>query len=446
MIVHLVKEVANRLKNPDLVKEFAQFRGNFLSLSYGYPGLLILMATLDNLYPWEGWDEAAHLYVLKIKEAIEAGQTDGISLFKGLAGSCFAIEYASKKKTRYQKLTNTLRSYLFQNISPFYLTALQEKVDLSLPCFPSLYDLTSGISGIGIYLLNNLDCASFASCLKDIVRVCVALARDIKVGSYTVPGWYMPSHYQLSEQDQREYKKGNFNLGIAHGISGILGFLSIAALKGVIEEGQIEAMQKISDWLCSKKKLQNGIFVWPNRISFEEEILGRKDEIFTMNAWCYGTPGIARILYLASRVLKNSGLEQIACDCFLGVLNEPEIFESTITPSFCHGFSGLLTLTHLMARDTNLSEFWRLRGKLENKLLASYREETVFGFKDVELNLTDTTLLNLPLNSPHSTLHLVEIDRAGMLEGVSGILLSLLTNQMESLPWATPFLIEENFI
>ena len=93
MSMDLVKEIALRLKDPIIVqKKVLSANGNDLSnwspltLSHGYPGLVVLFGTLDCLYPTEGWDLIAHSYVVKIIEMIEVSGVSDLSLFSGLTG------------------------------------------------------------------------------------------------------------------------------------------------------------------------------------------------------------------------------------------------------------------------------------------------------------------------------------------------------------------------
>lgn len=63
---------------------------------------------------------------------------------------------------------------------------------------------------------------------------------------------------------------------------------------------------------------------------------------------------------------------------------------------------------------------------LKNTLLEFYNPEYVFGFRDLEPKLDGSY---------------AEIDRADLLEGSSGILLSLLSTENFSSKWLAPFLV-----
>ncbi len=375
----MVLENALHLKNPACVKQAP------LSLTHGYPGLVLLFAHLDRVYPEDGFDRVCHDYILKIKETIEKEGVKDLSLFGGLAGCCYAIQQASRDGTRYQKLLTKLNSVVFER-----------KISQNLPCPAEMYDLVSGVIGLGVYALHYLDHFPFVS---DALQFCVKLTQKIEWKGHLIPGWYVPHEFQFTDHEKQNYPEGNFDQGLAHGVSGVLAFLSIALLGGAEVKHQREAIEIIAGWLISKKK---GETYWTDRISFEEEV-GRKpsrDASFLMDAWCYGTAGVARSLYLAGTALQSPSLQKLASDAFLSIFSRDF---SLLEKTFCHGIAGLLAITQLMAHDTQIQELkdWSIR--LKEKL--SFDEENP----------------GLP---------------PGLLSGLSGILLTLLPYEKGRFTWA----------
>lgn len=444
----LVKEIANLMKDPDVVQMHINHplnRNPFysaspwqpLTLSHGFPAILLLFATLNDLFPSENWDQISHSYVLKIKETLEKEKISDLSLFGGLAGCCFAIQAASQKKTRYQKLLSKMNDYLVSQTRKEYFGPLYEKIELNLPARAELYDPISGIIGIGAYALQNLDDPFLYSLLREILTICVAISKPIAIDKYTLPGWYIPSHYQFTEQDKKRYPRGNFNLGMAHGVSGLLAFLSLSLSQNILVEGQTEAIERISTWIQSKKIVNNNNVYWLDRISFENEVgsdpLGPSH--FTMDAWCYGTAGVSRSLYLTGKALNKIELQEIAIEAFLSALNRIHSDYENCSPTFCHGLAGILTMSKLMARDTKLDKLEKSVSILKERLINLYDPSYPFGFKDQQ-PLSDMFVVN-----NNAETQMIQIDSAGLLTGVSGILLSLLSTSLEQDQWTHPFLI-----
>lgn len=450
MFVDLVKDIAKRLKDPHIVEQkvLTANGGNSsqilydwspLTLSHGYPGLVVLFGTLDNLYPSEGWDLTAHAYILKITGMIEASGVSDLSLFSGLTGCCFAIQHASKKNTRYQNIINHLHEFIFHYIEQMYFKVIHEKLSLKLPLHPNYYDLMSGIGGIGLYLLNQLHCSKCLSVLKKILTICVALTEKREIWGYHLQGWYVPQHYQFTESDKEIYRKGNFNLGVSHGIPGILGLLSLALLKEVKVEKQKEAIKTIVDWIFQKRKTNKGISYWPNRISFDEEILGQQNELSdcSVEAWCYGSPGICRMLFLAGKALKEQEIQRQAQNIFFTLFDRDDFKQTYYTPTFCHGLAGMLTLTKLMVRDSSNKEYNKKIKEIEDKLFSYYNPQSNFGFKNHEIHSH-----NLLTSNHFSNQSITERENIGLLSGVSGVLLSLISDNKDKYLWATPFALE----
>jgi hypothetical protein len=325
---------------------------------------------------------------------------------------------------------------LYAKANEFYLQPLQEKSQLKLPWAPGLYDPISGLTGLCVVALQNHHLGESRSFLDKCLKLCIAFTEELLIGPYKVPGWYVPRHYQFTEQDKSNYPRGNFNLGLAHGIPSVLALLSLAYLQGVILEGQKEAIQKIAAWIQAKRKSVEGCVYWESRCSFEEEVY-KSSSLFTespVEGWCYGTPGVARTLYLAGKALNSAELKKFAFEAFLGTFSRIDVKTHYSSPTFCHGLSGMLTLSRLMARDSESAKLEKWNDQIEKHLISQYQPSSSFGFKEIELDFFQVE---------NKTPKIRERDNIGILSGSAGILLALLSKNMKSLPWAKIFLIEE---
>lgn len=451
--LEVIKELTERFKGPDcahraLVNYSFQLDPNggmklSETLSHGYPGLVVLYSALDAAFPSENWDIITHQYILLIKKQIESEGIHEFSLFGGLTGSCFSILYASKQKRRYQKLLKTLNNHLVVEVRKTLFPRIYEKISLGLPSHMSWLDLMSGITGVGAYLLCDPDDSQNVDLLSQVLSILVQITKDIQVGSHLVPGWYTPQHYQFIESDKKIYPKGNFNMGISHGVSGFLSLMSLASIQGVEVPGQIAAMKKMADWLLSKKREdKQGQSYWSDRIAFEEELgKGETSTYFTADAWCYGSAGVCRSLYLAGKCMDRKDLVQVSHEGFLSILNRSDINWNLHTSSFCHGYSGLLTLFQLMGRDLGCKKIQEAISPIRTKILAGYSSDCLVGFKDMEPNMKNQFVLNKSMES-HGPPKMIATEKIGLLDGATGILLALLSTETGDLSWARPFLIE----
>src|SRR3990167_10793077 len=242
----IILMISERMQDPDIVKAFMQDSSNAssisshsnwsdLSLAGGYPRVVLFFSERERLGLITG-GEITHRYVLKIKECLENNPPLDLSLFEGLAGICFALQQASFKGKRYKRMLDTLHSSLVRQVEELYLKPLQESIGRGIPSLTRIYDLIQGLSGIGRYILENQDIPLFLELSKKITTAFVGLSRWIEIDSKNVPGWYLSPEDPLCESDSEESSKGSFNLGLAHGVPGILSFLSISFLKGIRSE------------------------------------------------------------------------------------------------------------------------------------------------------------------------------------------------------------------
>lgn len=441
-MLDLIKNLALRLQNPEYVSDVIMNPNNQIeerpfkdtswrdfSLSNGYAGMMLLFSELDRLFPDEHWNGAVHTYVLKIKEQIESERILNFSLFGGLAGVCFAFHQSSHHGNRYQKLINTLNLHLVKEVEKTHLVPLETNLKRKSPSSNALYDLMQGIIGIGIYILNNLLFSPLFSLLEKIIQNLVQLIQPIEVGGKVLPGWYMANYQQLSLRDKALYPEGNFNLGLAHGASGILSFLSIALLKGIHLEGQKEAIEKLSVWIQEHRQVANHSFFWEPVVSFKNEIHRTKNSTFGgRDAWCYGTPGVASSLLLAGKALNDDKIKQFAIDSFASVFKRSPQEWNLPGPTFCHGISGLLFITQQFAKETQSLDLKEKVQTLKENLMQFYDPSFSFGFKDYFA----TTNGNF-----------IKMDNVGFLEGAVGILLVMLSLECETSWWHAPFLITD---
>lgn len=428
----LVIDLANKMQDPLIVKTRAIDLANCdpvfsmghswrdLSLADGYPSLVLFYSTLHTHFPNDKWDFTAHRYIQKIVESIEKDPVFDFSLFSGLTGVLYAISAASCDNTRYQNLTHQLKAILIPSIQKYYFEPLKQEIESGMPSPFYRYDLIQGIVGVGIYLLSEIQTPDFQPTLLSLIQLLIQRIEPFTVHGVKVPGWYLPSEFQLNEKDKTNFPKGCFNLGMAHGCTGILAFLSIAYLKGIDCPSLKEAIQNLASWIQSKAFLDQGELTWQDHMSWDEVVHHTHTSTSTKKmAWCYGKPGILMSLYLAGRSLNDASLLKYAQDHYLEIFLLPVTRWHLRGPTFCHGLAGLYTMTEQMASYTQNSELKNQALRIKEKMVDFYNCHVPFGFKDVEES---------------------SYDRSGLLNGAVGIALSLLDTKGH-FNWKVPFLI-----
>lgn len=126
------------------------------------------------------------------------------------------------------------------------------------------------------------------------------------------------------------------NPGVAHGDPGIA--LALSHL------GQRAPLRAVADRIVERARTTNGMVTWP----------GPK-----LQAWCYGTPGVAWALWEAGRTLADDELQRFAADAFESFLDTGAINPTRNRRegmAICHGDAGILLLCDAFARHAHMAE------------------------------------------------------------------------------------------
>ncbi len=430
-VLSVALEVAGRLKDRDLLKRAAlasveqsgwpdQMRWRQHSIPQGSAGLALLFGYLDRCFPDAGWDQEARWHLEKAARSLE--NTDdgmGIPLFGGLSGVAFAAWYLSHQGRRYRTLLVTLDEALFPlvEVAADKLDALSEGVPVEG------FDVISGITGAGVYLLCRGEVAEEArSVLERVLRSLVLLTQE----SQGWPRWRTPREMITVPQQVQQFPNGYMNCGLSHGIPGPLALLSLAKQRGFVVPGMDEAIERVAAWLSTHRSDDQRGVNWPTAIPLPA-IGGATEPRGTpkpsMLAWCYGSPGVSRSLYLAGCALKKPEYCEIAIQAMQAAMTRPLQERELASPTFCHGTAGQLQVVLRFAHDTGLPVFQGASGSLLRELIAAYEPESILGYRTTEPNGK-------------------RIDNPGLLEGAPGVCLVLLAAAMPTEPtWDRLFLL-----
>lgn len=397
------------------------------SLSSGYPGICLLIGQLDQLEPNAGWDLIGHQYLKEIQRKLEETGLRDLSLYGGLSGILLAIRSLSRNGTRYQSMIDQIATWMEELASQRVkeLITHWEQSHLQM----GDYDTIMGLSGIGRIVLSFYDRPGMRDVWHHIVTWFQLFCVPKSLGTEKIPGWHISSQNQFLAYEKDKYPNGNFNLGISHGISGPIALMSIAIINGVQSKELGDKVHELTHWLVNwKVEGDKGVY-WPGKVSYEEwkhGSLNNENLLFPRDSWCYGVPGIARSIWLASQALQNNEWSRIALQAYMDMEARIENNGGMISATLCHGLAGWLQLIQRMYSDTGEPTLGLMRDRLVESVLDFYDPTSKFGYHDV--NLIDGKLLNL--------------DEAGLLNGAAGVaivLASLLGN--ESPEWDQILLI-----
>jgi hypothetical protein len=227
------------------------------------------------------------------------------------------------------------------------------------------YDVFAGLSGISALLLRRYP---DGSAIEHTLTALVALTKPLRVCEETLPGWWV----QHGQHRDHTLPGGHANFGIAHGVPGVLAALSQAARRGVLVEGQHEAIDRICCWLQAwRHEAPTGPW-WPETITREQLHARHSNQpSATRPSWCYGTPGIARAGQLAAIALADRRRQRAYEHALLCCLNDPAQLAQLSDPGLCHGWAGLYQTVWRAAADATTPELAQRLPMLADHLLAA---------------------------------------------------------------------------
>lgn len=218
---------------------------------------------------------------------------DDASLFEGAPAVAFTL--AALPRTR---ALSTLDEQV-DAITRARLDAAHRRADRGDLPTKREFDLISGITGLGAYLLRR---HGGGELLRDVLAYLVRLTEPRADG---LPGWWA---LDGPTGPGWGWEGGHGNLGIAHGITGPLALLALTARRGVIVDGQADAMRRICAWLDRFRGGSAPRMWWPETLTRGDHDHGRVPEGGPYRpSWCYGTPGIAYAQHLAGSPSTTEG-------------------------------------------------------------------------------------------------------------------------------------------
>lgn len=419
--LNIIFDIANTLKNKNkidelfLLNEYVSYEKS--TLGTGYLGISMLFAELNYRYPNEEWDIYSDMYLKDIIEEINKNGFYSLSLFAGASGVGFVTYCLSKLNPKYLPIHNKIYKYISKNLELFLNTLNINDVK------PFDYDIIEGIAGIINYYLNINDRESTHE-IKLILQKLIQYGSFTEIQGISMPKMYIPAKNQLTEIEKSMLQNGSINLGLAHGIIGIVIVLSLCKLKDISIPYQVETITNLIEFIDCNKINHDDNFFWIANLPIEQININNDSKILDninmfRDAWCYGVPGIALSFLYAGLALERDDLLNKAklylsqsIDRCLGV-NEGII---------CHGYAGILLILLKFKHELNTLEYDEAIIIFKEHILKLYNKEYILGYK---------TFYN------HK-----DINAVGLLDGIAGICLSLLEVEEKSLmDWTKIFMV-----
>ena len=230
----------------------------------------------------------------------------------------------------------------------------------------------------------------------------------------------------IFEEDKSVKWKSNstgnlgYNLGLSHGMASIIVILSKVVAQNIdIHIANPLLKGSIKFLLNNKFSSQKKISIFPN-VCFDDDRETKNSRL----AWCYGDLGIARALWISGKVLLSSELQSEAIQLFEKNMQRKEYdMTSIIDAGLCHGSAGVAHLYNRMYLETGINDF---------NISAKYWMDDLIN----KANFTDGLAGYKSFYGKYGWKR-----ELGFLEGISGILLTLMSYHKHSLDWDELLLI-----
>jgi hypothetical protein len=222
---------------------------------------------------------------------------------------------------------------------------------------------------MGVYALERVERASGRALIASVV------ARLCELAEARGPGRTILSSPHLFHEAQRAaFPDGYHNLGVAHGVPGVIGLLAACVEAGAAGADGEALLRDSVAWLLTQRTddphARFGYY------SVDGVVHGA-----SRAAWCYGDLGIAVVLLRSARALGEPAWEREAIALALGALSRPRENDGVVDVTLCHGTAGLAHIYNRLHQATEDERFAiAARAWLAEGLKMRRAEASIAGF------------------------------------------------------------------
>jgi len=236
------------------------------------------------------------------------------------------------------------------------------------------YDLISGLVGIAVPVLQRIAEGKPSAASEPVARTILEhlerLARPMATGL----AWHTPP--ELLPAWQREIAPaGYINLGLAHGVPGIVAILARYITAGVEVERARVLLEGAVAYLSAVAEPTPGSRypAWRSSQRTDATALSRV-------AWCYGDLGVAVAVLAAATATGRSDWRAEAIGLAHGMAARSFETSHVVDAGLCHGAAGVAHLFNRMSQATGDAELARAADTWFLRTIAMRRDSPIAGF------------------------------------------------------------------
>ena len=298
-LVQSLEEISSALVPPAFADE--------PSLASGWAGISLL-----HFYRTLAFSQASHrvtdplAFIELARKSLESTRVPPPGLFWGFTGVAWALNHiagTTNNNDVTSEVDDVLRSWLNRGAPR------------------ALFDLTYGLTGIGVYALDRGQHTGQFEIVELLVEQLRLKAEDTPLGFR----WRSPFPFPGYEHE------GYYHIGLAHGSSGVIAFLAMCHQLGISRPAIDSLLEGAIDYVIAT--------------------MGSRTE--TRCSWCWGLPGMGYVLLLAGRYTSNPKCERLGEEMGVWVAQRGIASIQFKDVCMCHGTVGL---GHIMNRYYQLTK------------------------------------------------------------------------------------------
>ncbi|PYP91925.1 MAG: hypothetical protein DMG65_05655 [Candidatus Angelobacter sp. Gp1-AA117] len=383
-------------KNPAPFQSKAQ-------LGEGAAGIAVYFAYMESTGLFPGAREFSSRYLNIAVEALSS-QPMGPSLYSGFTGVAWAVQHVA--------------GVLHEPVEDLSEIDLAIQTYVSNTPWKQDYDLIVGLVGLAVYCLERLDSPAARHALELIVE----RLHEIAELTPDEARWF--THPDLLIGSQREhYPEGYYNLGLAHGVPGIIAVLAKIYAAGIAREKAGDLLERAVRWFLQQRR------PFGSKSCFSTFHMPQSASEDCRLAWCYGDAGIAATLFQAARCTGSNAWESAALDIMHHSVGRDVQSSGVRDICFCHGSAGL---AHIFNR------FYQATRDL------AFAERSRYWISEsLKFRQPGTGAAGYSVYTSDKTGELSWRGRFGLIEGIAGVGLTYLSAIKPVVPdWDRIFLVD----
>lgn len=201
-------------------------------------------------------------------------------------------------------------------------------------------DVVTGLAGVMLYARARLPRPAARALLTRSVAEVAAQAIKVPGGT----GWVM-SRALMTARGESTERGAHVDLGIAHGVSGLLVALAGARCAGVEVATVDRLLGEAVPWLLAQRR-PGEVVEMPASVCDAVPTMTRR------SAWCYGDAGVAAALLAVARAVDEPSWEREARSLAHHAAKLSVAQSGVIDAGLCHGAASLGHVFHRMWRET----------------------------------------------------------------------------------------------